>query len=421
MFLLLGYGFSNQQVYDFLKRKKKKIIIYDDNLKGKKFIKNINFSLIKTIVVSAGIKPNHPILLESQKYNQHKIEILTDLDIFYKYKNKKDILIGITGSNGKTTTINIIHEILNNFKIKNWACGNIGISIFTPLKNFYKKPLIYIIEISSYQCHYLQNINFDISGIINITPNHDDWHGGFENYKKAKEKLLTHSLKNINFSQTIDNKWFINENSIFFGYEKMFEINNFELLFIQNQKNLLFSFRVIEELFKILKVNLITNENKKILEKINNFKLPPFRQEIIYDNKNLIVVNDSKSTNINSSLMAIENFLQLRKSILLIMGGIIKGNLDLINKDIINKINYIYIFGASRFILEKHFKDNFYYNYKIFEKMSDLINFLEDNIRYEVILFTPGGASYDEFSDYIERGRKFNKMFQKYIEKIPTK
>ncbi len=418
MFLLLGYGFSNKQVHKFLKRKRKKILIYDDNLKGNKFIKNVkNWYSIKTIVVSAGIKPNHPLLVESLKYN---IKILTDLDIFYKYKNNKDILIGITGSNGKTTTVSLIGEILNNFKINNWVCGNIGVSIFNPLIKFYKKPLIYVIEISSYQCSHMKNILFHIGGIINIYNNHDEWHDGFENYKKAKEKLLDFSNIKVDKRKIFENEWVINNDFVSFNKELMFEINNEKLLFIQNKENLIFSLKIIEILFKnILNINLTCPESKLNLEKINSFQCPPFRQEIIYKDKDLIVVNDSKSTNIDSSIMAINNFLSFKKNILLIMGGIIKGNIDSLTKQLLNKISIIYIFGESRFFLEHYLKENNYVSYKIFNKLNDSISSFSDNllnINNYIILFSPGGASYDEFKNYIHRGKKFQEIL-KYINK----
>ena len=184
MYLLLGYGFSNKQVYKFLKNKRKKIIIYDDYIDNKK--PNIDFNKIKTIVVSAGIHYKHPILIKGKQLN---IPIKTDLDILYKYKKKNNIFVGVTGSNGKSTTVTMISFLLNMWKINHLLCGNIGKSIFT---NFYKK-MIYVMEISSFQAHYMTHIEFNIGVIINISSNHDEWHEGKGSYIKAKEKLLEFS------------------------------------------------------------------------------------------------------------------------------------------------------------------------------------------------------------------------------------
>jgi UDP-N-acetylmuramoylalanine--D-glutamate ligase len=407
MYLLVGYGFSNKEVYKFLKNKRKKVIIYDDLIEKYKII--INFHLIKTVVVSPGIIPTHPILLEAIKKN---IPIKMDLDILYKYKRKNHIFIGVTGSNGKSTTVTMMAFLLKIFNINSLLCGNIGKSIFKP-----NPSKIYIIEISSFQSHYIQDMIFNMGVILNIASNHDDWHGGKDKYLKAKEKLLAHSKIPMSYVNKLPdaytNNWKINNNILSYKTHS-FNITNDNLKLAHNQNNLLMALTLVEKILSLINKKI---ENIKDLEKINNFKGLEFRQEIILHNNNLIIINDSKSTNIGSTITAIKSAVNFNKKIILLIGGIIKGDLSLLNKEILNNMENIYIFGKNKDFLEAHMKSVDYKAYSVFNNLKDLIAYVINNKNFynnHIILFSPGGASYDEFKNYMERGRFFNELKKEF-------
>lgn len=422
MYLLLGYGFANKQVYKFLKNKRKKVIIYDDFIKNnKKIEKQIDLSKIKTIVVSPGIHYNNPILLAAEKLN---IPIKVDLDILYKYRRKNDIFVGLTGSNGKSTTVSIISFLLKEFSINHLLCGNIGKSIFAFKKNKKTKNYIYIIEISSYQAHYMKDIRFNIGTIININSNHDEWHGSKENYINAKKKLLEFSRIPISYiNGPVKNNWQINNNILSFK-DYSYKITNNSLKLNHNQSNLLVALKILETIFSLLnkKNQHIFYEkiNSHEFEKnINKFKGLEFRQEIIINNQEILIVNDSKSTNISSSVTAINSFIQCKnnKKLILIIGGIIKGDLDLLNKEILELVDNIYIFGSNREILKAHIVSINYNSYEVFNSLKELINYIINNkfvYINNILLFSPGGSSYDEFNNYIERGKYFNQLKKEF-------
>ena len=129
----------------------------------------------------------------------------------------------------------MISFLLNMWKINHLLCGNIGKSIFT---NFYKK-MIYVMEISSFQAHYMTHIEFNIGVIINISSNHDEWHEGKGSYIKAKEKLLEFSHISLSYvnkpSNFYTNNWIINNN--FLTYKNNSYILNNTLQLPHNQNN----------------------------------------------------------------------------------------------------------------------------------------------------------------------------------------
>ena len=196
--LIYGLGKSGLSSYHFLK-KNNNLYLYDDDKKAikdkrikKKFIRSEN--IIKKnfdfIVISPGININKCSLKNFLKKNFKKI--ITDLDIFYShyYKNRN---ITITGTNGKSTTANILFDILKSQRLDVRLAGNIGNPILSEKKITYKT--IFVIEASSYQIEYSKKFRANYAVILNISPDHLERHGTFINYVKSKFKLFSNQAK----------------------------------------------------------------------------------------------------------------------------------------------------------------------------------------------------------------------------------
>ena len=191
--LIYGLGKSGLSSYFFLK-KNNNVYLYDDfkkNIKNKKIkklpikLKNINEINFDCIVISPGINIDKCNIKNFLKKNYKKV--ITDLDVFYSHycRNKN---IAITGTNGKSTTAKLLFEILKNQKKDVRLTGNIGNPILSEKKITTKT--IFIIEISSYQIEYSKNFKANYAAILNISPDHLERHGTFNNYVKSKFKLI---------------------------------------------------------------------------------------------------------------------------------------------------------------------------------------------------------------------------------------
>ena len=177
--LIYGLGKSGLATFNFLKRKSK-VFLYK-NLINYNFIKKNNFDYI---IISPGIDINNCKLTKFLKKNLKKI--YTDLDIFYSfYKND---CITITGTNGKSTTCQLLYQILLNQKYDVKLVGNIGNPILSLHK--IKKKTIFVVEASSYQLEYSKIFKSKYAAILNISPDHLERHKTIKRYIKAKFKLL---------------------------------------------------------------------------------------------------------------------------------------------------------------------------------------------------------------------------------------
>jgi len=415
--LIYGFGKSGRACFKYL-RKNNKIEIYDDkkssipkNLKknsiNKTKLTSVNFD---RIVVSPGIDINKCTL---KKYlSKNKSKIISELDIFYlnNIKNKK---ITITGTNGKSTTSKLLHDVLKKHGKDVRLVGNIGNPLL--LEKNIKPKTIFVIEASSYQIEYSKYFKTDFAIILNISPNHLERHRTFKNYIKSKFGLIKSQKKN-SFAFIEKNNNFLKEelkkNKINSKIIKVnLKISNKIKKKIKNSyfenKNNLNNLKFVLEISKKLKL-----KNQKVFKVVNSFKELNFRQQILYKNKKLLIINNSKSTNFSSSINLLESY----KNIYWLVGGRFKkGDNFVLNKKYYKNIN-AYIFGKRKKFFVKNLINKI--KYKTFDNIKNalveiIIDAKKKNLSPVNIIFSPSAASFDQFSNFEERGRNFNYLVRK--------
>ena len=413
--LIYGFGKTGKSLLKFLKNKAD-VYFFDDNIKNKKIQKFFNFNKISKeefdkIIISPGIDINNCKLTKFLKSNLSKI--YTDLDVFYSfYKNKS---ITITGTNGKSTTAKILHKVLSDQKYDARLVGNIGNPVLSEKKIV--KKTIFVIEASSYQLDYSKIFTSNYSAILNISPDHLERHSNLKNYVKAKFKLLN--------SQSTNCKAFIKKNDLLISNQikknnfkqKIIEVDSFDSSkLLSKLKNKYFlSFGNRENLSFVLKISQSLRLNyKDLIKTLNKFKGLKYRQQIIFENKKISIINDSKSTSFASS----ENLLKNLKEVYWILGGIPKKN-DKFRLSKRHCKNFkAYIFGNYYKEFKKHLKNKMIV--KNYKTLRDTLNkiFLDiskKQLKKKVILFSPAGASFDSFKNFEDRGLYFNNLIKKFI------
>ncbi len=372
------------------------------------------------IIISPGINSYNKVIIKAKKIG---IEIINDIEIFCRLVNKP--IIAITGTNGKSTVVSLLFNIFKSYNIKVSLGGNIGIPVLSLLND---NSDVYILEISSFQLEYIYSLKAFCSVILNVTYDHmDRYPNGFQDYFFSKFKIFNNSkycIINFNEKETLFKNLF-DKKIITFGYNKgdyyikkkknfyfLYSYNNFyvsnKLIYLKgifNYLNILVTI-CISEIFKIPKNIVLYN--------LINFIGLPHRFSIIKKNNGILWINDSKSTNIASTLAALNNLSNVKGRIWLIMGGdnknvdfnkFLKPNLLLYNN------LFICCYGKSKNII-----------FNLIPKISFKFNFLSNVIKYilnylkynDVVLFSPGCSSLDQFVNYKERGNEFIKLVNKY-------
>ena len=448
---ILGMGISGISLAKYLVKKKIPVTCWDDNPEKRKVTHSLKIKINNTtpetlkncnyLVLSPGI--NH------QKKRPHQavtiarsleIKIVTDLE-FLKILNIKNLLIGVTGTNGKSTTTHFISQILSfkNFRDSK-CCGNIG-TPFTDLK-INKKTLL-VVEASSYQLAKIDKLNFDYAFLLNISKDHIEWHGTFKKYIDSKLNIFKNQTKESFAVICIDD---INCRRIAHNFKKNFK-SKLILISCKYTENVDIYLKTLNNKIKIFnnlskenidisinKLNfvkaqhnfqnllaayassfLLNQKTDDFLSSIKNIHTLQHRIEFSGTFKNIDFYNDSKSTNVNSAKTAIKSF----KNIFWILGGREKkGGLKGIEKNLGNILK-AYVYGEC----SENFKKFLVKNSIIcleFKTLRESFNqAFKDAIKKKMninIILSPACSSFDQFNNFEDRGKEFKQLVSEKIK-----
>ena len=371
------------------------------------------------IIKSPGINNNSKII---KKIKDSSIPIVSEIEFASWFTD--GFIIALTGTNGKTTTVELINSILKNDGFVSLLGGNIGVPFSTNVlyekNNLNDDQIFHVLELSSFQLEDIKYFKPNISIILNVSPDHIDYHENFSNYLDAKLKITMNQdinchaiinecdISNLHKkSKAKEIKFKVSKNDSFFVKGKKIEldIENSLLKGTHNYENILSAF---------IACKLCGLKNESIIKSINVFRPLPHRLEKISFKSDTIFYNDSKATNLHATCAAIDS---IESNIILILGGIDKNNSDFsILKKYQNKIQKIILYGESREFINQQLANYFdIYSYQNFDKA--VYKSIEVSKSKNNILLSPACASFDQFKNYEERGNYFKEIISNYYEK----
>ena len=419
-------GLTGCSVAKTLKKLGAKIFCWDDDVTIRKKVKNLNFPLNKfwlkqnfvdNIVISPGIDISRCKIKNYLRKNLNKI--ITDLDLFFDL-NKDCMIISITGTNGKSTTCKIIERILKTAKYNVKTVGNIGNPILSLNKT--KKKYVFILEVSSYQLQYSKLFCSKHAAILNISPDHLERHRNIKNYIKIKSRIFfaqnnsDYSYINLTnrYSKSIINTFKnkkLKSKLVQIGkssYKLLIKkINNKYIKSKGNIENMAFAYRIA----KNLKI-----KDKTIIKGLNKFKGLPHRQEIVFSNKKLLCINDSKATSFDACLQSLLNY----KQIYWIVGGLPKRQDHFYLKKVKKRIVKAYIIGKNISFFKKQIRKSI--PFSVSNNMQNAVNNIYKDLKpsknlKKTILLSPAAASFDQFNNFENRGNYFKNLVIKKFKK----
>lgn len=378
------------------------------------------------IVKNPGISNNHKYIKAAKKFN---IPVINEMELAYRYFPKGVTIVGVTGTNGKTTTTTLIYEFLKKAAKSVYLMGNIGYPVCT-FVNILKDKDIAVMEVSDHQLCNIENFKTDISVLTNISEAHLDFHGSYDAYKSMKKRIFNHHSKNdvaiLNFNDkevlelTKDiesNKKYFSSNSsnqvecsIIDGYicyngEEIMALSEIKIKGQHNYENIMAAIAVVKELGV---------DNNILISVLREFGGVEHRMEYINTIDNIEFYNDSKATNIKSTQIALSSF---SKPTILLLGGLDRGHSFEELSDYLTNVKLIVAYGEVKMRIK-----DFANKQNILSEVADT---LEEATRIaysrasagDVILLSPACASWDQFKDFEVRGN----MFKEYVNKLYTK
>ncbi len=373
--------------------------------------KDVNF-----IIKNPGIKNDHKYVLQAKEYN---IPVINEVEVAYLLLPKDITLIGITGSNGKTTTTTLIYEIIKSANMPVHLTGNIGYPLSAFVNKIKPKDIV-VTEISIQQLCNLNKFKTNISVLTNLYEAHLDFVGGYENYINLKKKIfnehtqedvavlnydnndvvkITNDInsKKYYFSSKKENvtQCYIKENSIYYNNEEIIKFNELKLTGIHNYENIMAAILVC----KHLKIS-----NEIIRKVLMNFNGVEHRIEFVKKINDIRFYNDSKSTNIVATITALKSF---STPIILLLGGLDRQHSFDELKDYMNNVKLVIAYGETKDRINDFCK-RINKECTVFEDLKQATEFAYNNsLSGDTILLSPACASWDQYKNFEERGNKF--------------
>lgn len=373
------------------------------------------------VVKNPGIHRTHPCV---QKALELKIPVINEVELAYYFLPKDITIIGVTGSNGKTTTVTILYNILKESGLSVHLGGNIGYPVSSLVEKV-KPGDILVLEISDHQLHDMYEFKTDISILTNLSPVHLDFNGTYENYKEIKKRIFNHHTKcdiailnqdnydvvkltndipsnKIYFSSLETSDICIKENAIYYYNEKIVDLDQVRVKGNHNYENIMCAIAAAKELD-------VSNDAIKTV--LHDFSGVEHRMEYVRRINGREFYNDSKSTNNQSTIIALSSF---NKPVILILGGLDRGQSFDELKDSMTYVKHVVCYGQTKekineFCLKNEIDcvvlDDLESAVKVAYNLSE-----EEN----VILFSPACASQDQFKSFEERG----KLYKQYVENL---
>ena len=436
--LLIGLAKTGVSTIKYLDKLGAKIVLND--IKDKNELKNIlnelsdlknveyilgyhpeNIDDIDMVIVSPGVPLDLPFILKIKEKN---IELIGEVELAYRLSNNP-IFIGITGTNGKTTTTSLVGEIFKTAKFDTYTVGNIGNPVIDTV-DITDENSVLVTELSSFQLESIDKFKPKVSAILNFTEDHMNRHHTMENYISAKSNIFKNQDEKdfciLNYDdemvRELEDK--IKAKVIFFSRKKELKegiyldkddnivINIDKKITLLNKKELsLPGNHNLENAMAAIAISYVLNVDLEVIKNIlKSFASVSHRQEFVRDINNITFINDSKGTNPDSTIKAIESY---NRPIVLIAGGKDKGSkfdelLDIAK----NKVRALVLMGETSHIIEKCAREKGFKHIYIVNDMKEAVKTSYDiAIANDIVLLSPACASWDMYKSFEVRGDDF--------------
>jgi UDP-N-acetylmuramoylalanine--D-glutamate ligase len=443
--VIVGFGKTGRALAGFLIRRKAKVTVSEIREEGELGIKNQKWKE-KGVVFETGKhraltfltadlvipSPGAAALPELEAAKKAGAQVLSEIELAFRFL--KGRIVGITGTNGKSTTAALAHKILKEAGLKAFLAGNIG----TPLISFVERSRhdhIYVTEISSFQLEHIERFQADISVFLNISLNHLDWHASFDEYFAAKRRLVlaqgTDDIAILNaddrlvsglaketrpktylFSRRRDIRrgCFLREGWIILrddaGEERLMKTADIPLLGLHNQENVMAAALI----GRVLGV-----PPRSMQASIRSFSGLEHRLERVLALRGINFINDSKATTVDATIKALQSF---DRRIVLILGGRDKGaDFRLLRRPVRQRVKEIVLLGEA--------------TAKIAAALRGLVPMVEAGTlreavgmafaaasQGEIVLLAPACTSFDMFKNFEARGRAFKREARRLAESM---
>jgi len=446
-FLILGAGVTGSAVAHALKSRGGLVTITDDNADIAVKPESIDLSNFDAAVISPGWRQDHPLV---KKVLASKLWILNEIDLAWQIRTELSPgqkWLALTGTNGKTTTVEMAAKILQTAGLKAVACGNVGDTVIEAVDR--KDPYDYLVlELSSFQLYWAKQAEFVSAAILNIADDHLDWHGTFDAYADAKFSILDRAeiaVLNADDQEVVTRANRFTGRKVFFSLDtpapgeigvveellvdRAFVQDPMEAAMICELKDITptVPHNVSNALAAAALARTVGVSHENIQKALQEFKPGRHRIETVFESDSVSWVNDSKATNPHAASASLMSHL----SVVWIAGGLAKGaDMNSLVARCKGRIKAAILIGADRQLIAGALEEHAPEIPRIFvdepagySRGGDSNSLMEAVVSEasklvapgDAVLLAPACASMDQFISYADRGDRFAAAVRKVV------
>lgn len=430
---VLGMARSGYEVSKYLSRYNNEIIVTDAKEQDRDKVKELETLGVKVVITdkpanfidetfdlvikNPGIKYTNPLVVKASSLG---IAVVNEMEVASYFFPKNLQVIGVTGSNGKTTTTNLIHEMLKADHKKVIMAGNMGIPVCSILDNLTDDTIL-LLEVSIQQLCNLSHFKTNVSVLTNLTPTHIDFLDTYDNYKNTKKRIfnnhsdediailnmgnademeLTKDIKSrkIYFSSKMDTDICVKGDYLNYFGEDIIKLEDIKLQGMHNYENACCAIGAVKH---------YGVSNEAIIQVLKTFGGVEHRLEFVRKVNGVEYYNDSEATNTVSTIIALKAF---KKPEILILGGLDRGHsFDPLN-DYIGNVKLVGCYGETKQKIEK-WAHKMNLPVKVFDNLHDTTMYIANVASPgDVVLLSPACASWDQYKCCEDRGDEFKSI-----------
>ena len=367
------------------------------------------------VIVSPGLPLHHTLVRQTHAAG---IATASDIDLFMAKVGAP--VVGVTGTNGKSTVVSLVGHLLQAGGHECVVGGNLGV----PALELLEAPAdIYVLELSSFQLAHSAHLALASAGVLNITDDHRDWHGDFESYKRAKERIYVNAdycVGGLNSDCSVDvkvdmstpdaNRWGLarRENALwlFCGDIPLIAVSDLPLEGQHNVENCLWALALVEPWI----------EPRQAAQLLVGFQGLPHRFEFLSGPTDIHCINDSKATNVGATLAALEGFAR-DESLILIAGGDSKhADLAPLGEAMQGRVQRLVTLGQDAATLNEVASANGVLWQQV-TTMDDAVSAAFEHAKAgDTVLLSPACASLDMYANFVARGDHFKELVSQHTK-----
>ena len=446
-FLILGAGVTGSAVASSLRSRGGLVTITDDNAQDALRPESVDLANFDAVVISPGWRQDHPLVVKALSSNLH---ILNEIDLAWQIRSElapQQKWLALTGTNGKTTTVEMVAKILQTAGLKAVACGNVGDTVIEAVDRESAYDYL-VLELSSFQLHWAKQAQFVSAAILNIADDHLDWHGTFDAYADAKFSILERAdiaILNADDEQVVKRAHRFTGRKVFFSLDtpapgeigvveellvdRAFVADPLEAAMICELKDITptVPHNVSNALAAAALARTVNVSHEHIQKALQEFKPGRHRIETVYASNLVSWVNDSKATNPHAASASLMSHL----SVVWIAGGLAKGaEMSSLVQRCKGRIKAAILIGADRQLIEDALQEHAPDIPRVlldapadYTRGGDSNSLMEAVVSQaaklvapgDTVLMAPACASMDQFISYADRDDRFAAAVRKVV------